>query len=76
MLSGSRGTKMLGRVYDTQGDREQEVKKETNGMSSAIPEGVKMIKKGQFEGMFALTSVTLPSSLESIGESILQNWIM
>ena len=68
MLSGSRGTKMLGRVYDTQGDREQEVKMETNGMSSAIPEGVKMIKKGQFEGMFALTSVTLPSSLESIGE--------
>ena len=34
MLSGSRGTKMLGRVYDTQGDREQEVKMETNGMSS------------------------------------------
>ena len=71
MLSGSRGTKMLGRVYDTQGDREQEVKMETNGMSSAIPEGVKMIKKGQIEGMFALTSVTLPSSLESIGERAL-----
>ena len=41
-----------------------------------VPEGVKTIEKGQFEGMFALTSVTLPSSLESIGESILQNWIM
>ena len=64
----SKSHKVFKNVYFKQIHDEKEYRINIKNGKCIIPEGVKTIDDGQFEGMLTLTSISIPTTLMRIGE--------